>query len=231
MLWSASAGEEPSHSMRHVLRLLGHVYSASDTILKGCGLGLVGVSAFSFTKATPQTYSEGMICNGMLWHDYCGHDPSTSNTRPSFPASADLCYHQNTQPWHRTTLRQLTHTLKTLIGYQFVNTGLLEEALHAVGPTFIGDKLITEANKRLAVIGDSALDLALSITEHQNDLSRGMPLPSAVILTLADSFSGALSDHRSSIASNEDLSAVGVANRIDACTRCNAGITSVSLNT
>ena len=42
---------------------------------------------------------------------------------------------------------------------------------------------------------------------------------------------GCISNRRQTVASNENLSAVDVANRIDACIRCNPGTTSVSLKT
>lgn len=63
--------------------------------------------------------------------------------------------------------------VESLLNYQFKQPHLLEEALHAGGPIYINGKYITESNKRLAMIGDSALDLALAVTDYQAGLSRG----------------------------------------------------------
>lgn len=49
----------------------------------------------------------------------------------------------------------------------------MQEALHASEPIVIGDRLVDEGNKKLAMIGDSAFDLALAITDYQADLARG----------------------------------------------------------
>lgn len=96
-----------------------------------------------------------------------------------------------------------TH-METTLGYQFGNPDLLQEALHAGGPIYIGGKLIDEANKRLAIIGDSALDLALAITDYQGGLSRGKAR-SAVLFCSADVKAVAISNRRSSALSKDTL--------------------------
>ena len=64
--------------------------------------------------------------------------------------------------------------VETMIGYQFINPDLLQEALHAGGPIVIGGKSIDEGNKRLAMIGDHALSLSLCISDYNSGASRGM---------------------------------------------------------
>lgn len=68
-----------------------------------------------------------------------------------------------------------TH-VESMLGNRFTNADLLREALHAGEPVIISSALVTEQNKRLAMIGDSALDLALAITDYRAGLSRGMSL-------------------------------------------------------
>lgn len=63
--------------------------------------------------------------------------------------------------------------VESLLNYRFMKPYLLEEALHAGGPIYISGKYIAEGNKRLAMIGDSALDLALAVTDYQAGLPRG----------------------------------------------------------
>ena len=65
-----------------------------------------------------------------------------------------------------------------MIGYQLTNADLLQEALYGGGPIFIGSKFIVEGNTRLAMIGYSALDLALAIkTITVNFREVGLDIP------------------------------------------------------
>lgn len=65
--------------------------------------------------------------------------------------------------------------VETIIGYQFTDPSKLWEALQAPGSpvSSINGRRITEGNKRLAMIGDSVLKLALVSKWYSGDGSRG----------------------------------------------------------
>lgn len=67
------------------------------------------------------------------------------------------------------------HGVENIIGYQFTNTCVIWEALQAAGsPVYvIGNRILLDGNKRLAVLGDKVLDLALAEAWHEGDDARG----------------------------------------------------------
>ncbi|CAD6593755.1 MAG: hypothetical protein ASARMPRED_007912 [Alectoria sarmentosa] len=66
------------------------------------------------------------------------------------------------------------HGVENIIDYQFTNTGMIWEALQAAGsPVYvIGNRRLVDGNKRLAVLGDKVLDLALAEAWHEGDDAR-----------------------------------------------------------
>ena len=58
----------------------------------------------------------------------------------------------------------LIHGVEAIIGYQFTETSMIWEALQAAGSPVqvIGNRRIDAGNKRLAILGDCVLDLALA---------------------------------------------------------------------
>ena len=67
------------------------------------------------------------------------------------------------------------HGVEAIIGYQFTEYSRIWEALQAAGSPvlFIGDRRIDCGNKRLAVLGDCVLDLALAEAWHEGTGPRG----------------------------------------------------------
>ena len=67
------------------------------------------------------------------------------------------------------------HGVEAIIGYQFTEYSSIWEALQAAGSPvqFIGNRRIDGGNKRLAVLGDCVLDLALAEAWHEGTGPRG----------------------------------------------------------
>ena len=67
------------------------------------------------------------------------------------------------------------HGVEHIIGYQFNDPSMIWEALQAAGSPVlrIGNRRLVEGNKRLAVLGDKVLDLALAEAWHEGNTARG----------------------------------------------------------
>ena len=83
-----------------------------------------------------------------------------------------------------TTFTDALNYFEQFLGYHFINANWLEEALHAGGPTIIGDRRITDANKSLATVGDAVLQLVLINQNFDAGLSRGMSDPDNDIVVM-----------------------------------------------
>ena len=66
------------------------------------------------------------------------------------------------------------HGVEAIIGYQFTEHSRIWEALQAAGSPVqvIGNRRIVDGNKRLAVLGDVVLDLALAEGWHEGTSDR-----------------------------------------------------------
>ena len=67
------------------------------------------------------------------------------------------------------------HGVEAIIGYRFTESSMIWEALQAAGSPVqvIGNRRIVGGNKRLAVLGDCVLDLALAEAWHEGTGPRG----------------------------------------------------------
>lgn len=67
------------------------------------------------------------------------------------------------------------HGVEQIIGYQFTDRSTIWEALQAAGSPVlvIGNRILVGGNKRLAVVGDSVLDLALAEIWREEDGALG----------------------------------------------------------
>ena len=67
------------------------------------------------------------------------------------------------------------HGVEEIINYTFINHSFIWEALQAAGSPVqvIGNRRLVEGNKRLAILGDSVLLLALAETWLETNESRG----------------------------------------------------------
>ena len=67
------------------------------------------------------------------------------------------------------------HGVEAIIGYQFTEHSMIWEALQAAGSSVqvIGNRRIDGGNKRLAVLGDCVLDLALAEAWYEGIGPRG----------------------------------------------------------
>ena len=72
----------------------------------------------------------------------------------------------------KSTTEALKH-LETLFNYSFKDKSLLQEALHADGPFRINGRWVDDGNKRLAVVGDSAIGVCLSHSSYHAGLTKG----------------------------------------------------------
>ena len=67
------------------------------------------------------------------------------------------------------------HAVETLIWYRFHDPALLWEALQ--GPTIMidiaGERVPPDGNKRLAIVGDAAIQLVLAETWYPGETSKG----------------------------------------------------------
>ena len=113
---------------------------------------------------------------------------------------------QQSRLWHPYNFQSARTHIETILNYQFIHPHLLEEALHASGPVYINGNFVEEGNKKLTMIGDSVLDLALAITEYQAGFSRGRRQLAVTLFVwqsnLADLIIiGGISNRRSSTAS------------------------------
>lgn len=70
--------------------------------------------------------------------------------------------------------REAKTELEIILGHNFVNEDILREALWAAGPGSVGHRLFPEGNKRLALVGDAALKIALVHHSYTKGRSRGM---------------------------------------------------------
>lgn len=72
------------------------------------------------------------------------------------------------------------HGIEDVIGYHFTNPLLIWEALQAPGSNVvaIGGRRLADGNKRLAVLGDTVLQLAVAEDWFRGDESKGMKSPS-----------------------------------------------------
>lgn len=62
--------------------------------------------------------------------------------------------------------------LETLLQYNFTDVAVLKEALTAF-PTSIDWKRIQEGNKRLALVGDAAMNVVVAKEAYRADVSKG----------------------------------------------------------
>ncbi|KAK4613811.1 hypothetical protein CLAFUW4_09027, partial [Fulvia fulva] len=69
--------------------------------------------------------------------------------------------------------REAKTELEIILGHNFVNEDILREALWAAGPGSVGHRLFPEGNKRLALVGDAALKIALVHHSYTKGRSRG----------------------------------------------------------
>lgn len=73
-----------------------------------------------------------------------------------------------------------------VIGYQFNHPDILWEALQAAGSGvhFIGGRLMTDGNKRLALLGDAIINVALIEDWYAGMDPRGVPYSQCVRQTV-----------------------------------------------
>lgn len=71
--------------------------------------------------------------------------------------------------------------VQDIIGYQFRDRLILWEAMQAAGSNerSAGDRKFVDGNKRLAVIGDTVLQLVLAETWYRGGTARGILTPCA----------------------------------------------------
>ena len=75
----------------------------------------------------------------------------------------------------RKSFHEARSHVEKLLNYTFANENLLLEALYAGGLALIGGRAVKEANKRLALVGDRAMDLILAHEDYGNESTRGTP--------------------------------------------------------
>ena len=102
--------------------------------------------------------------------------------------------------------------VQDIIGYQFTERLILWEAMQAAGSTvrFAGGRELVDGNKRLAVIGDTVLQLVLAETWYGGSTSRGIldracTSGDIVLMHAAEQFNQTLSQ----VASNANLDRIG----------------------
>ncbi|KAL8947092.1 MAG: hypothetical protein Q9222_006589 [Ikaeria aurantiellina] len=94
-----------------------------------------------------------------------------------------------------TRVDDAVNAVQTMIDYNFTDSFLLWEALQAAGSTVVtaGGRIFPNGNKRLAVLGDTILQLAICEDWYNSGLPRG-----------------AFDVHRQRIGSNQNLNSVGL---------------------
>lgn len=105
---------------------------------------------------------------------YRNHRQAASRLEIAHPSRADEGYNTLSQ---RSTMATYDFAAsrrhaEDMLGYEFTNLDYLQGALHAGDPVEIGEKLVDDRNKKLAVVGDAALDLALAVTSYEGGASR-----------------------------------------------------------
>lgn len=123
---------------------------------------------FLVSSGTPQKYvSRSHSSNCLLLHLYSDFPRETSNNRlvttlNSLIASNDM--------------DMILQAVQDIIGYQFREQLILWEAMQAAGSNvrFAGGREFVDGNKRLAVIGDTVLQLVLAEQWYSGGTSRGI---------------------------------------------------------
>ncbi|KAI4215355.1 MAG: hypothetical protein LQ351_002255 [Letrouitia transgressa] len=120
----------------------------------------------------------------------------------------------------------LAQDAESIIGYHFSDTFLLCEAFQAAGSLmtldfrFLGQRWFPEGNKRLAIIGDTVLQLALAEAWYEGSETRGISLDSSFDTTVsaahcsyttAERFNCA----RQEVGCNKNLNIIGRQNGLD----------------
>ncbi|KAL9607914.1 MAG: hypothetical protein Q9167_007217 [Letrouitia subvulpina] len=109
---------------------------------------------------------------------------------------------------------------ENIIGYQFNDSLLLYEAFQAAGSWSSGHRMFPEGNKRLAVVGDTVLQLALAETWFESLETRGIPPESTLdtkysaadgLHTTAERFNYILQE----VGGNQNLTTIGRQNGLD----------------
>ena len=68
---------------------------------------------------------------------------------------------------------QAHEQIQVLLQYSFSDTDYLEEALYAC-PGYVRRTVLLDSNKRLAMVGDSAVDLVVNEMSYREGLSKGL---------------------------------------------------------
>lgn len=107
--------------------------------------------------------------------------------------------------------------VQDIIGYTFADPYLVREAISAAGSIVsAGTRRFPNGNKRLAILGDTVLQLALAEDWYAGTEPRGKMNHFSIILGYDSKFSATYDRIRQRIASNNNLYSVGLANNLDA---------------
>lgn len=107
----------------------------------------------------------------------CTHSPNRLQPCPQRPLATVMAAYQ---------ISDMITGVQDIIGYNFTDPFILWEALQAAGSgnTFAGNRRFPEGNKRLAVLGDTILQLVLVRDWYETALVRGILVFLSTIVAL-----------------------------------------------
>lgn len=85
-----------------------------------------------------------------------------------------------TEIWHSTSSRTMaqqsdTQRAQQILGYEFQNLGLIQEALQAPGlGSIVNGAILRHGNKNLALVGQSVLEMSIHVGCYTSGSTRGM---------------------------------------------------------